>query len=189
MFLRLTRDIEEAVMRTLCQSLVCCSVVAISSLSLAYAESQSHAVQVSATILPRLELSVAPSTGSAIAFGAIMQPADGDVATKTVAVNLSVFSNLDRPYAVTQSIRHPLTNEQGIDIPNQQFLVSGRDATRGELGMTTPVAVVAGESATLYTSDAHGKSDAFVADYQLAVTPATPAGNFGTEIVYTVTSL
>lgn len=189
MLLRLARNDEEAVMRTIFQALVLGSAGAMMLLASAYAESQSHTVQVSATILPRLELSVTPSTGSAIAFGAIMQPSDGETTVKTVAVNLSVFSNLDRPYHVTQSVRHALANEQGVEIPSGQFLVSGRDSARGEIRVTAPVAITAGESATLYTSDANGKSDAFVADYQLAVTPATPAGNFGTEIVYTVTSL
>lgn len=153
-----------------------------------FAESQSHTVQVSATILPRLELSVAPETGSSIAFGAILQPANGDITTKTIAVNLSVFSNLDRPYHVTQTVRQPLSNNNGTDIPDNQFLVSTRNASRGNT-LANALAVIPGENTTLYTSDARGKSDAFVADYSLAVTPATPAGDFATEIVYTVTSL
>lgn len=153
----------------------------------AFAESQSHSVQVTATILPRLELSVSPETGSAIAFGAIVQPDNGQVATKTVAVNLSVFSNLDKPYYVTQSLRHPLANADGTAIPDSQFSVSARGASRGDVGAAGPM--VPGQMETLYTSDAHGKSDAFTADYALAVTPTTAAGNFATEIVYTVTSL
>ncbi len=153
----------------------------------AFAESQSHSVQVTATILPRLELSVSPATGSAIAFGAIVQPDDGHVTTKTVAVNLSVFSNLDRPYHVTQSLRRSLTNAEGTAIPDKQFSVSARGASRGDVGSPGPI--IPGQMATLYTSDAHGKSDAFVADYALAVTPTTVAGDFATEIVYTVTSL
>ena len=165
------------------------TLISISFFTLpAFAESQSHTVQVSATILPRLEFSVAPETGSSIAFGTILQPASGEVATKTVAVNLSVFSNLGQPYHVTQTVRRPLSNSNGSDIPEGQFLVSTRNAERG---ITSPNSrpIVAGENTTLYTSDSHGKSDAFVADYSLAVTPATPAGDFATEIVYTVTSL
>ena len=177
-------------MRTFYQAACWGLVIAIHGLSLmAYAESQSQTVQVTATILPRLELSVVPATGSSIAFGALLQPTDGDVATKTVAVNLSVFSNLDRPYHVTQSIRHRLINTQGSDIPDSQFLVSARGAARGDIPLSTPAPIIPGESATLYTSDAHGKIDTFTADYHLMVTPATPAGDFATEMVYTVTSL
>ena len=170
--------------------LLCCVMAAFSLGSAsAFAESESRTVQVSATILPRLELSVTPATGSSIAFGAVTQPAPGDQAAPSVAVTLSVFSNLDRPHHVTQMIRRPLTNAQGAAIPDPQFLVTTHDAALGQLGALTPTPVVPGAPTTLYWSNARGKSDAFTADYRLNVTPTTPAGDFGTEIVYTVTSL
>lgn len=155
----------------------------------AFAETQSKTVQVTATILPRLELSVEPATGPTIAFGAISQPADGQTAARSVAVSLRVFSNLDRPYHVTQLIRQPLTNTQGSAIPHEQFLLATRDASRGQLRVPQPISFVPGVPITLYESDARGKSDAFTAEYHLAVTPATPAGDFETTILYTVTSL
>jgi len=157
--------------------------------SLALAETTSHTVQVTATILPRLELTVTPSTGASIAFGAMTQPAQGEEASRTVAVNVSVFSNLDRPYHVTQVIRHPLTSALGSTIPDEQFLVSTRGAAIGEARVTASTPIVPGEVTTLYTSNARGKSDAFAADYTLEVTPVTPAGDFATAIIYTVTSL
>ena len=167
-----------------------CMALTLNSFPLCvFAESQSRTVQVTATILPRLELSINPSTGSSIAFGAIAQPNTGSTNTKTVAVNLSVFSNLDRPYHVTQTVRHPLTATSGTTIPDEQLQIITRNASQGEVGLGTLVPVASGTPTTLYTSNAHGKSDAFVADYQLSVTPTTPAGDFGTEILYTVTSL
>ena len=166
-------------------AVVCCAVTPL----IASAESESRTVQVSATILPRLELSVTPDTGSTIAFGAVTQPAPGETATHSVAVNLRVFSNLDRPYQVTHMIRRPLTNAAGNTIPDTQFLVATHAGARGELRAPTPAPIIPGIPATLYESNARGNSDTFVANYSLAVTPATPSGNFATEVVYTVTSL
>ena len=153
------------------------------------AESDSKTVQVTATILPRLELTVTPETGESIAFGAITQPAPGDRTARSVKVSLNVFSNLDRPYQVTQLVRQPLSTAAGSTIPAAQFLVTAHDAARGQLVPIQPTAILPGAATTLYISDSRGKSDAFLADYSLTVTPETPAGNFHTEIVYTVTSL
>jgi hypothetical protein len=154
-----------------------------------FAESDSKTVQVSCTILPRLELSVTPETGGQIAFGAIEQPAPGDAASRSIRVALNVFSNLDRPYQVTQMIRRPLANPEGLAIAEEQFRVTTAGASRGQLDALQPTPLLPGIPTTLYTSDERGKSDAFSADYTLTVTPQTPAGEFGTEIVYTVTSL
>lgn len=153
------------------------------------AESESKTIQVSATILPRLELSITPETGSAIAFGALQQPAPEAVASRSVKVNVGVFSNLGHPYQVTQMVRRPLTNREGATIADSQFTVATREAALGSLAAPGGMAIVPGTSATLYTSNAIGKSDAFLADYTLTATSKTPAGDFGTEIVYTVTSL
>jgi hypothetical protein len=90
---------------------------------------------------------------------------------------------------VTQLVRQPLESRTGSTIPDAQFLVSAREASRGRLGPIQPTAVLPGSPTTLYISDSRGKSDAFLADYTLRITPETPAGDFATEIVYTVTSL
>jgi hypothetical protein len=155
----------------------------------ALAESQTKTVQVSATILPRLELTVTPETGSGIAFGEIEQPAFGATNDRTVKVKLGVFSNLGAPYHVTQMVRRPLENTQGLAIDDAQFTVSARDAGLGQVHTAGATPIVPGQTMTLYTSNAIGKSDQFLADYALQVTPTTPAGQFNTEIVYTVTSL
>lgn len=155
----------------------------------ACAETDSKTVKVSATIVPRLELSVTPQTGQDIAFGVIEQPSAGDTTHRSVNVALNVFSNLARPYQVTQLVRQPLTNSDGASIPSDQFQVETHDAARGTLGAPSATAIVPGNATTLYLSDERGKSDSFHADYNLTVTPRTPAGTFGTEIVYTVTSL
>ena len=168
------------------------TVAVVAALAIApplFAESDSKTVPVTATILPRLELTVTPETGDAIAFGAITQPAPGDEDSRSVRVAVNVFSNLDRPYHVTQMIRRPLVNGEGSAIPDPHFLVSAHDAARGQAGPVRPTAMIPGRAITLYTSDERGKSDAFKADYTLTVTPETPAGDFATEIVYTVTSL
>ena len=153
------------------------------------AESETKTVQVSATILPRLELSVSPETGQGIAFGDIEQPAPGDQTRRSVKVNVGVFSNLGRPYQVTQTVRRPLTDDAGISLAQAQFEVTTSDAALGMVAASEPLAIVPGDTTTLYTSNSHGKSDAFNADYTLTVTPTTPDGTFETEIVYTVTSL
>ena len=168
----------------------CCAVITgFIGAAPSFAESDSKTVRVSATILPRLELSITPDTGQEIAFGAIRQPARGEEAAQSVKVNVNVFSNLGRPYHVTQMIRRPLTNVEGRTIPDAQFRVTTRDASRGQLGSPQPTPLAPGAATTLYTSDERGKSEQFFADYTLTVTPQTPAGEFDTEIVYTVTSL
>ncbi len=155
----------------------------------AFAETDTKTIQVSATILPRLELSIIPDTGRDITFGAIEQPAEGDLAQRTVKVKLGVFSNLGAPYHVTQLVRQPLTSLEGRTVADEQFTVSAHDAALGQVHTAGQTAITAGHPMTLYTSNTIGKSDQFLADYTLHVTPTTPAGEFNTEIVYTVTSL
>ena len=153
------------------------------------AETKTHTVQVSATILPRLELSVKPETGADIAFGAIEQPATGQQVSRSVRVSVGVFSNLDRPYHVTQLVRRPLTNAQGETMAVEQFQVTTPPAALGRTAASVPVTIEPGTPTTLYLSNERGKSNSFQADYILTVTPTTPAGDYRTEIVYTVTSL
>lgn len=155
----------------------------------AWAESASKTVQVTATILPRLELSVTPETGSAITFGAIEQPAAGETADRSVRVAVGVFSNLGHPYHVTQLVRRGLTNREGAVISDDQFRVMTHDARLGSTTAVQPTPITPGTPSTLYLSNTQGKSDNFLADYTLTVAPATVAGDYDTEIVYTVTSL
>lgn len=166
--------------------LACMSLIAAPRLS---AESASKSVQVTATILPRLELSVNPETGQGIVFQAIEQPAEGEQASRSVKVTIGVFSNLGHPYQVTQTLRRPLTSSAGSTIAEQHFQVSTRDAALGSLGAPQPSPTIPGVSTVLYTSNDRGKTDSFVADYTLIVTPKTPAGEYHTDILYTVTSL
>ena len=165
------------------------AIVAFACPAIASAESDSKTVRVSCTILPRLELSVTPETGESIAFGAIEQPAPGQATVRSTAVKLNVFSNLGHPYHVTQTVRQPLATSEGIAIPDDQFQMVTQDAARGQLGAPQPTPIMPGIPTTLYRSDERGKSDAFSARYTLTVTSETPAGEFDTEIVYTVTSL
>ena len=169
--------------------LSCAGLLLFMGVPNSFSESDSKIVRVSATILPRLELSVTPETGESIAFGQLEQPAQGDVDSKLVSVALNVFSNLGHPYQVTQLVRRPMTNHQGQNIPDTQFLVATEGASRGQLGAVQATPIIPGEVTTLYTSDDRGKSDKFSATYTLSVTPQTPAGEFDTEVVYTVTSL
>ena len=154
-----------------------------------FAETETKTVRVSATILPRLELSVTPETGEEITFGAITQPAPGEATSRSIKVAVNAFSNLGTPYHITQMVRQPLTSPEGLVIANEQFQVLTTGASRGTLGSSEPTPIVAGTPTTLYRSNARGKSDAFSAEYTLTVTSDTPAGEFDTEIVYTVTSL
>ena len=155
----------------------------------AAAESDSKTIRVSATILPRLELSVTPETGQVLAFGTIEQPAFGRTIDRAVRVNVHTFSNLGRPYHITQLVRHLLTNDEGTTIPAEQFQVLTPGASLGTLGAPHLTPMAPDVPTTLYISNGRGKSDAFLADYTLTVTPTTPAGQFQTEIVYTVLSL
>lgn len=155
----------------------------------AFAETETRTVQVSATILPRLELTVTPETGSGIAFGALTQPAVGDTDARTVKVKVGIFSNLGAPYHVTQMVRQPLTSTTGLAIEDAQFTVVAHGAGLGHVHTPSATPIVPERPLMLYTSNAIGKSDQFLADYTLQVTPTTPAGEFDTEIVYTVTSL
>ena len=157
--------------------------------SLVLAESDSKTVQVTATILPRLELTVTPEMGHTVAFGAIEQPAPGDETERTAHVSLNVFSNPDQPYHVSQLIRHPLRSTDGAEISETHFRVRTHTASRGQLALTQPTPIISGQSTTLYTSNERGKGDTFSAEYTLTITPETPAGDFTTDIVYTVTSL
>lgn len=154
-----------------------------------FGESDSKVVRVSATILPRLELSVTPETGDSIEFGRLQQPALGDTRSRLIRVSVNVFSNLGHPYQVTQLVQRPMTNREGQTIPDEQFRVTTLGSARGSLGAIDATPITPGASTMLYTSDDRGKSDAFSAEYTLNVTPQTPAGTFDTEVVYTVTSL
>lgn len=150
----------------------------------AEAESASQSIDVVATIRPELSLTVEPETGSRIELGTIDSSPTESRRSRPVHVAVRVFSNLGRPYQVTQQLRTPLANQDGQQLAPEQLLVSQSDGSP-EAGAPRGLA---GAPQVVFASDAKGRSADRSLTYQLQVPPDTAAGDYQGTILMTVTA-
>ena len=144
---------------------------------LAWAQRVSQTVEVTCRIEPRLQLTINPSTGERIDFGTIYSSETEPTLSKTVPVNLHIFSNLGKPYQVTQEFRSVMTNELGQSLAPEALTVTGEAGTQS-----------AANIATIFSSDPKGQSADPTLSYQLRVPPAQAQGNYRGMLVVTVTA-
>ena len=103
-------------------------------------------------------------------------------------VVLTVHSNLGEPYQVSQIVSRNLTNSEGVFIPKDHFTFFGSDAQTGLLIVMSPQAVSEGES-MVFTSNKLGDPEEFTLNYSLAIPNEAKAGNYSSDIKYSITTL
>ena len=145
----------------------------------------SQSVEVVARIEPRLSLTITPETGEHIDFGTVESSQTEPHLSKPVNITLHVFSNLGKPYEVTQQLAAHLTNETGVILPPDNLLTFPHDtADLVEEHALQPAA----QSQTLFSSNPHGQSMDRTVSYQLRVPPGQVAGTYRGTLVMTVTA-
>jgi hypothetical protein len=108
---------------------------------------------------------------------------------KTSEVTLEVKTNTAKPYQVTQNITLDLTNKEGKAIPSRYFTLQTVPLdTKGKLNFTDKQEVKKGTS-VLFISDSQGSPDKFKVVYELACPKETTAGDYGTDVTYSLTEI
>lgn len=151
--------------------------IALLACATAQAERVSQTVDVTCRIEPRLSLTISPATGERIDFGTIYSSPTDSTLSGAVPVDLHIFSNLGKPYQVTQSFRAPMTSEEGRMLAPETLLVTGEAGTQDASG-----------EKTIFSSDPRGLSADPTVSYQLRVPPAQPQGSYRGTLVMTVTA-
>ncbi len=107
---------------------------------------------------------------------------------KEKKVNLTVHSNLNAPYQVTQIVSGKFANEKGDAMPPENFTYYGSQAQTGKLEALSPLPVTEGDS-VVFTSDSKGTPEKFSLNYELKVPMSPKAGSYSTNVRYSITAL
>ena len=108
---------------------------------------------------------------------------------RTNEVVLEVKTNTAKPYQVSQGISSLFTNKKGETIPSNYFALRTESLdTKGILKYPIKAEAKIGESA-LFISDKLGSPDTFKVIYELAIPPDLHAGDYGTNIVYSLSEI
>lgn len=142
----------------------------------------SQSVEVVAFIEPEISLSVRPATGERIDFGRVPSGDSGMRYSRPVDVEVEVFSNLGRPYDVTQHLRRPMSNRDGARIPEGHLIVG---PAQQQVSPETFVGKSADQLQVIMQSD---HSDRQTVSYQLRVPPRQSPGRYAGTVVMTVTA-
>lgn len=161
------------------------ALIGAAQASPASAESASQTFDVVAVIEPELSLSIAPETGTRLDFGTLYSSEAETRLSPPFRVAVHVFSNLGRPYQITQQLLAPLTNEAGAALPPEHLLVVDAGTPQG---MSAPSGFSAGQPHVVFSSDLQGHSTDRALTYQLRVPPRQAAGTYRGTILTTVTA-
>ena len=108
---------------------------------------------------------------------------------KKSEVVLEVKTNIGKPYQVTQNIAADLTNQEGKLIPGRYFTMYTESLdTRGKLNFNEKQEV-SKETSVLFVSDSQGSADKFKVIYELACPQEAGAGDYGTNVTYSLTEI
>ncbi len=103
-------------------------------------------------------------------------------------VVLTVRSNLGQPYQVSQIVPRKMMNEQGAALESDNFKYSAATTQTGTSLAQVAAPVETGEH-LLFTSDKSGTPENIVLNYALSIPPDSKAGNYTSEIKYSITTL
>lgn len=99
-----------------------------------------------------------------------------------------VESNLGEPYQIAQVVDRPMANENGDEIPLDDFTICIQDIKGVEepsFYVKEPIPVRQGNN-VIFSSGLNGKSSSFVVDYYLRLRPDTKGGNYSSNIGYSL---
>lgn len=105
---------------------------------------------------------------------------------KTSEVLMEIKTNLGKPYQVTQDIKMELTNKDGSRIADEYFTLRtvGID-TKGNVQVIQNEKVSKG-STVLFVSDQQGSADKFKIVYELTCPKEARAGDYATNVTYSI---
>lgn len=111
--------------------------------------------------------------------------ADKDPVSKVVSIEVN--SNLKKPYYVIQKLDNPLITDMGASIGEDFFTVRQQlsDESNGTVIYKEATSVKNGDT-VIFHSDDSGSSSAFSLEYTLTATETTKAGNYMTNISYSL---
>ena len=136
-------------------------------------------------IEPTFELTVSPETGGRIEFRdlkAEQQPQVNEVVVE-------VATNLGKPYQLSQKVENLLTSKEGKTISQENFVFYEEKITEGGvLKQPSRVPVEVGET-TLFVSDEKGSTAKFKIIYELTIPRDLTAGNYSSQITYSISEL
>ena len=134
---------------------------------------------------PVFNLVVKPEMGAMIQFRDL-KPREPPRINEVV---LEVKTNIGKPYQLNQSISSLFTNKKGETIPSNYFRVRTESLdTKGILKYPIKAETKIGET-VLFVSDKFGSPDTFKVIYELAIPPDLHAGDYGTNIVYSLSEI
>jgi len=134
---------------------------------------------------PTFELNVSPETGGRIEFRDLKPQEQAKINEVIVEVN----TNLGKPYQISQKVERLLTNKDGTTISKERFVFRQEKITDGGIlkqPSNTPVEI--GET-TIYISDGKGSPANFKIIYELTVPEDLRAGNYSSNITYSISEL
>ncbi len=103
-------------------------------------------------------------------------------------VAIKVRSNLGQPYQVSQVISRKMMNEKGAALNDDYFKFKVEGSQSGTVLVTDLEPVRLGEE-PIFTSDAKGTPEALIVSYNLTIPKNSQAGNYTTELKYSITTL
>ncbi len=103
-------------------------------------------------------------------------------------VILTVRSNLGEPYQVSQIVPRKMMNEQGAALEDDNFQFSASTTETGVSLAQAAAPVQTGEH-LIFTSDKSGTPENIILNYTLSIPPDSKAGNYTSEIKYSITTL
>lgn len=110
---------------------------------------------------------------------------------KTSDVDITVSSNMGAPFQIIQKVSSPMISEKGDKVPLEDFTVKVTTVDSDEEPKFYPsegVPVKEGES-VLFLSGPKGESAHLQAQYRLTMRPDSRAGNYATQISYSLSMI
>jgi hypothetical protein len=100
---------------------------------------------------------------------------------------VDITSDIGKQYRLIQVLQEPLTNEQGVSVPQGSFVVYAvRGSNKyGTLSVETDTPVFLGRT-ILYTSNSAGLSDSFILVYGLTLPPEQEPGLYRGRLQFTL---
>jgi hypothetical protein len=141
-------------------------------------------VPVAIEVEPIFSFETKTDSGAGVNFGSFKPGQD----RQERRVTLSVRSNLGEPYQISQIVPSALTTADGSPMPPEAFRFTVASPGEGTVKAPAGQPVQSGES-VLYVSDPKGTPKDIEVQYVLEVPSQAKAGNYSSQIKYSMTTL
>ncbi len=142
------------------------------------ASSTTKTFPVSVTIKPELSLEVNLETGSTMDFGTVLSSNTEPRLSKSIRMDIRVFSNMGSVYEVTHQWVNPLANDSGAQLQDALYFGPSTDAVSTEQTVSLSPVVI--------SSNSRGESLTESVYYQLNVPASQSAGSYEGTLLLTI---